>query len=194
MHTANHDNVADIVENWDHTIQPTEKDNLYKLLEVVTTENRRLDIELDELYENRFLETATGVELEKIGDLVGVNRKTGESDDKLRKRIRGGFVAQASDTTYDAFTNAAISILEGSASTVEFVTPPDTPAKVVEIQLDGSILDENVLTEDELIVLLNGAVSADARVRIKETGTFAFAGGDSSLKGWDEGTWSVGVE
>jgi hypothetical protein len=99
----------------------------------------------------------------------------------------------ASDTTYDSFTSAALSILDTSPDAVEFVTPPDTPPKVIEVQLDSAVFDENPLTENELVTLLNGAVSVDARVRIKQTGTFAFAGDDDSLKGFNEGTWSVGV-
>lgn len=192
VHT-DYDNEDDIVENWDHPIQPRESDNLRKLLEVVASENKRLDIELDALYDNRFLDTASGKELEKIADLVGVIRKNDEKDPKFRKRIRGAFAAHASDTTYDSFTSAALSILDTSPDAVEFVTPPDTPPKVIEVQLDSAVFDENPLTENELVTLLNGAVSVDARVRIKQTGTFAFAGDDDSLKGFNEGTWSVGV-
>jgi len=193
MAEIQHNNRDDIVENWDHEIDLHESMNLQKLLEVVTVENQRLDIELNELYENRFLGTATGAELEKIGDLVGVNRKTDEPDKKLRKRIRGAFAAQASDTTYESFTSAALSILEAGPDAVEFITPPDTNAKIVEVQVDSAILDENPLTEDELIILLNGALSVDARAQITVTGTFAFAGGDGSLEGFNEGTWSVGA-
>jgi uncharacterized phage protein gp47/JayE len=194
MAEIENNNVADIIENWDHSIQPSEAENLKRLLEVVASENRRLDLELDELYDNRFLSTATGVELEKIGDLVGVIRKENESDAKLRKRIRGGFAAQASETTYDSFTSAALSILDAGPEAVEFITPPDTIGpKVVQVQLDGAVFDENPLTENELAVLLNGALSIDGRTDIKQTGTFAFEGDDSSLEGFDEGTWSVGV-
>lgn len=190
---VNNNNIDDLVSNFEYPIDPHESDDLYKLLKVIASENQRIDIELDELYDNRFLGTATGVELEKIGDLVGVTRKTDEGDDKLRKRIRGAFAAHASDTTYDSFASAAISILDASPDTVEFVTPPDTNPKVVELQLDSSVFDQSPLTEDELIVLLNGALSIDARAKIKQTGTFAFDGDDASLEGFNEGTWSIGV-
>lgn len=189
----NNENAEDIVREWDHPIQPTKGDNLHKLLEVVATENERLDIELDSLYDNRFLGSATGIELEKIGDLVGINRKTDEEDEKLRKRIRGAFAAKASDTTYDAFTAATLSILEADAQDVTFITPPDTNPKIVEVQADGAILDQSPLTKDELVILLNAALSADARAQITNTGTFAFSGGDASLEGFNEGTWSVGI-
>jgi hypothetical protein len=76
---------------------------------------------------------------------------------------------------------------------VSFLTPPETQPKVVEIQLDGAVLDENPLTESELTILLNGALSIDARLQITNTGTFAFTGDDTSLEGFNEGTWSAGI-
>jgi hypothetical protein len=194
MAIDNPDNVEEIVENWNHPIDPYEESNLYKLLTVIVSENERLDIELDEIYDNRFLDTATGSELEKIAELVGVVRKTDEVDAKLRKRIRGAFAANASDTTYDSFTSAALSILDASPNQVTFITPPDSPPKTVEIQLDGSVIEENPLSSNELIILLNGALSVDAKTEITQTGTFAFYNDeDDGLKGFDEGTWSVGV-
>jgi len=192
MHTDNN-NTEDIIENWNHPIQPHESDNLYKLLKVIVSENKRLDIELDDLYDDRFLDTATGKELEKIAGLVGVIRKTGEIDSKLRKRIRGAFAANASDTTYESFTSATLSILEASPNQVTFITPPDSSPKIVEIEVDGSVIDENPLTTGELVTLLNGALSIDAKAKITENGTFGFDGDNGSLEGFNEGTWSVGV-
>lgn len=193
MVTINNNNQADIIENWDHTIQPHHDDSMYKLLEVISSENNRLDIELDELYDNRFLSTATGNELEKIGDLVGVIRKNNESDVKLRKRIRGAFAAFASDTTYNSFTAAAISILDGSADSVAFITPPDSDPKTVTIEVDGAVVDANPLTVSEIVVLLNGALSVDAQLNINQVGTFAFDSNDESLEGWNDGTWSAEI-
>jgi uncharacterized phage protein gp47/JayE len=186
-----HDNVEDIVDNWDHSIDLREEDDLYKLLQVVARENQRIDLDIEYIYDNKFVNTATGKELEKIGELVGVRRKTAEPDTKLRKRIKGEFAVQASDTTFKQFASIALTLLETEPEGIEIHTPPETAAKVVEIQIDGSVIDDNALTKSELIDMLNRVVSIDARVNIIETGTFAFSGGDESLLGWDEGTWSV---
>jgi hypothetical protein len=183
----------EIVDNWNHDIPVQNGDAFYKLLKVVASENKRIDIDIESLYKNRFIGTATGEELEKIGDLVGIVRKNNEEDEKLRTRIRGGFAAKASDTTYKSFTSLALSILEANAEEVDFVTPPQSNPKTVEVKADGSVLDRTILTENELIILLNGALSVDAKAKIKNTGTFAFEGDDTSLKGFDEGTWSVGL-
>jgi len=186
-----HDNVEDIVENWDHPVDLREEDDLYKLLQVVARENQRLDLDIEYIYDNKFVGTATGAELEKIGKLVGVRRKTAEGDEKLRKRIKAEFAVQASDTTFEQFASTTLTLLETEPEAIEINTPPETPAKVVEVEIDGSVLDDNILTKSEIVDMLNRVVSVDARVDLIETGTFAFAGGDESLKGWGEGTWSV---
>lgn len=180
----------EIVKNWDHPISLSEEKTLYKLLTVITEENRRIDVGIEEIYDDKFLNTATGTELEKLGDWVGVERKTGEGDDKLRTRIKAEFAAQASDTTYETFAKVTLSILETTPKTIDINTPPNSNPKVIEIEVDGSVLDDSSLSISELTPLLNKTVSADARVDIITTGTFAFAGDDTALKGWNEGTWS----
>jgi len=183
----------DIIDNWDGPVSLEPGDNLYKLLQVVGSENRRLDLELESLYDNRFVDTATGRELEKLGRYVGVTRKTDEKDDKLRIRINAAFASQASDTTRDSFATVALLILDADAESVSFSSPPETEPKTVELTADSSIIDASPLTIDEIQVLLNGALSVDAQTVIISGGTFAFAGDDASLEGFNEGTWSSTV-
>ena len=183
----------DIIDNWDGPVSLEPGDNLYKLLQVVGSENRRLDLELESLYDNRFVDTATGRELEKLGRYVGVTRKTDEKDDKLRIRINAAFASQASDTTRDSFATVALLVLDADAESVSFSSPPETEPKTVELTADGSIIDASPLTIDEIQVLLNGALSVDAQAVIISGGGFAFAGDDASLEGFNEGTWSSTV-
>jgi len=183
----------DIIDNWDGPVSLEPGDNLYKLLQVVGSENRRLDLELESLYDNRFVDTATGRELEKLGRYVGVTRKTDEKDDKLRIRINAAFASQASDTTRDSFATVALVVLDADAESVSFSSPPETEPKTVELTVDGSIIDASPLTIDEIQVLLNGALSVDAQAVIISGGSFAFAGDDASLEGFNEGTWSSNI-
>lgn len=183
-------NKEDIIKNWDHPIELTEDKNLYDLLLVLSKENRRIDLDLEELYDDRFLDSASGEELKKIAKLVNAEMKTGEGEEKFRKRVRGEFAVQASDTTYESFATILLSILEANASSVEITTPPDTHDKVVEVRVDSGIINENPLSMSEINDLLDRTVSAGARVDIYETGAFAFAGDDTTLAGWDDGTWS----
>jgi phage-related baseplate assembly protein len=193
MSIIENDNAEDIIKNWDHPIQPEDSENLYKLLHVVASENRRIDVELNELYDNRFLATASGVNLEKIAELVGIVRKTNETDEKLRKRVRAGFAAKASDTTYETFATIALSITGANPASLTITTPPESGSKTVKIEIDGAVLDDLILTKDELVVLLNNALSADGLAVLTEIGSFGFDGDDASLEGFNEGTWSVGL-
>lgn len=183
-------NEEDIIENWDHPVELDEDKNLYDLLLVPAEENKRLDLDLEEVYDDRFLDSASGEELKKIAKLVNAEKKTGEGEEKFRKRVRGEFAVQASDTTYDSFVSVLLSILEADASSVDITTPPDTHDKVVEVKVDGGIISDNPLSNSEINDLLDRTVSAGARVDLFETGSFAFAGDDTTLAGWDEGTWS----
>lgn len=180
----------DIIENWNHPIDPHESTNLHSLIEVIASENERIDVELDDLYDERFLDTATGHELEKIGQLIGIKRKEGESNEKLRTRIKAGFSAAASDTTYESFASASLSILDTNPSAINIKTPPQSGSKVVEIEIDGKVINDNILNESEVSLLLNKSLSIDARVDVVITGTFGFDGSNPNLKGWNEGTWS----
>jgi hypothetical protein len=194
MTTIKKNNEQRIVENWDHPIKLYEDHELYKLLHVVAGENNRIDLDIEEIYDDKFLSTATRKELEKLGDFVGVTRKTAEGDRKLRKRIQAEFAAQASDTTYENFASAALSILGSTKETTSIRTPPDTVDKVVELEVNGGVLDDNPLTRSEIADLLDRTVSASAKVNLIERGTFAFAGDDEMLQGFNEGTWSELVQ
>ncbi|WP_372611591.1 hypothetical protein [Halomonas sp.] len=189
-----YDNEADIEENWDYPVSLGPEKNLTSLLHVLASENGRIDLELESMYDDRFIGSATGKELEKLGAFVGIVRKTDEGDDKLRVRILGGFAAEASDTSYESFASAAMSILGADKGDITLTTPPDTiEPKTVELGVDGAILDSHPLTKNELQILLNGALSVDARAVITSEGTFAFEGDEDALEGFNEGTWSSSI-
>jgi hypothetical protein len=185
-----HTQDPDITEHWEHPVPLSPETDLYKLLEATDKENSRINLDIESLYDNRFIETATGEELEKIGELVGVRRKNAEGDEKLRKRITAEFIAQASDTTYRTFAIATLAILETNPRAIDIEKPPDSVDKVVNLYVDGGALADNPLTNTEIASLLDRTVSAGGKVNIIEQGTFAFDGDESTLEGFNEGTWS----
>lgn len=193
--TLKHDNIDDIIKNFVYPVPLAGDQNLPKLLGVLASENRRIDLEVESLYDNRFVESASGRELEKLAFEVGTRRKTDEIDDSLRRRVFGSYAAQSSDTSYDNFATAALQTLGADPAEIELTTPPDTTnPKTVELRVDGSRLDTVPLTDSEIVTLLERANSAGATVEVTASGTFAFAGDDTSLKGWDDGTWSNIIE
>jgi len=182
-----------IVENWDGLINAHPNSNIYSLLLVHGDENERITRDISSIAKQTDLDTATGKELENLGDFVGVNRKAGESDEKLRFRIKAEYIVQASDTTYRHFVTGISSILETEPSEIDVLTPPETVAKVIELRVDGAVLDSVPLSDNELSNLFSKMISIDARIDILRRGTFAFAGDgdDDNLAGFNEGTWSA---
>ena len=194
MVTFEHDNIDNLIGNLDYPKPLNSNPTIYGLLGVFGEETNRLDLDIEHLYDQRFLETATGNELRKLAEEVGLKRRDGESDEHLRKRIIAEYVALRSDTTYDQFATAVMNITGAGSSQFSIATPPNTVNnKVVEVLLQQTVAENSVLTQDEIADYLNRAVSADARVELTLKGTFGFEG-DADNDGFNEGTWSSSVE
>lgn len=183
-------NTNELQKVWDLPVPESEGTPLYGILATLATENQRIDVVLDELYDDRFLNTATGRELELIGHYVDVRRNTGESDPQLRARIAAEFGAKSSNTTFESFAKICLTVLNANSGDVTLVTPPESGSKTVNVEVDGAVLDESEFTSSEMESMLDRSLSAGASVSILETGTFAFDGDDESLEGFNEGTWS----
>lgn len=79
----------DVIANWPYDFQPfSVTDPHGQYLKAYTTEILEIKNQLELLYDSRFLESATGQELEKLAEEVSVNRVGGEADDKLRYKAR----------------------------------------------------------------------------------------------------------
>lgn len=188
-----HENVDDLINNFDYPKPLQRNPNVYGLLGVIGEETNRLDLDNEQLYDQRFLKTATGSELEKLAEEVGITRRDGETDEHLRKRIYAEYVALRSDTTYDQFATAVMDITDANENEFTIATPPNTDyKKVVEVELQQNVLEESILTQDEIVSFLNRALSVDARAIILVEGTFGFSG-DPDNEGFGEGTWTSSI-
>jgi hypothetical protein len=191
MTTFKHDNIEDIQQAFDYPTPVGVDDDMTALLGVLASENRRLDLDIESLYDNRFIESATGRELEKLAFEVGVRRKTGESDEKLRKRVCGAYCAQASNGTFDEVADIVMRLVDADPIQVIINTPPDVSPGTVQIGIDGASIDESPLTIDEIKEILEQSTTAGRPIDIYITGTFAFDGDNAALEGFNEGTWST---
>lgn len=190
MSVTSQDNVDDVVDAWDLPVPPTAGNNIHDLLSVLVSELQRTDTDIEGIYGDRFLDTATGKELGKIGDPVDATRQTGESDDHFRQRIQSIYGARSSDATYDAFAQITLSVLDAGPSDVSLDVPPQPLDATVTVQADSQTISNSPFTESEITDLLQESVTAGHDVVIEKTGTFAFDGDDGALEGFDQGTWS----
>lgn len=146
--------------------------NVQKLLAALLVPNDQADADLEDLYDQRFVSTATGRELDRFGDLVGVRRKTNESDEKYRKRITAEFAQSTIETTFDEFAQFTASILGTDVANVEFdLSLEATPATIL-VRVDGSVVTQSPLTATETEDLLGGGVPAGHQVTLQQSGTF----------------------
>ena len=175
----------DLIENWPYGFQRIDDgDELYEYLSIYANELARIDAFIDELYEQRYLETATGHELANLGAAVGVTREAGESDERLRLRIKLAKTVAASDGTADdirAIFEQAFT--ENELGTIDLVHQDSDP--VVDVQIPSSIIEDNLLTADELEGELERASPCGHGVRVVPDDTFLL--GESGDRGIGNG-------
>jgi len=177
-----------IQDNWPYDrVVPTEEGAVYDLLTVLETEYDRIDVELDELQEQRFIETATGVELDKLASEVGVIRETGESDERLRFRTQiAKAITRSSGNIYELVQ--LFKILFGD-NTSNIVLTPVTDEPVIKMDVPDVILQKVPVDVSTLEDLLSQSLPSGDSLSITTNKTFAFDGTEDGA-GFNEGGWA----
>lgn len=192
-----HDNVDIARENWDHgAIEPRLDDPLYDLVVALVSELYRIDGEIERLFEQRFVDTATGIELDRLGRLVGVERPFGENDDAFRIRVKAGYAKATSTCDFESFAKVALKIIDGQASQLTITNEFDTKPATVIVEAPSSVLSDNPLSNSEIQSFLEDAVPMSHRVELRENGSFQFLEADGTAPsgtGFGQGTWTESV-
>lgn len=185
-------NIGEAGAEWNSGIAFAPGTNTYKLMRALLTEADRVDDDLEDIYDAHHIDTAAGDNLEKIGDLVNVDRQTGEGDDRYRARIKATFRASTIETTFDQFAEFTASVLSTDLDNIEFFTSYGARPATVDVAADTAVYDSVDLLPSELADLLDGGVPAGHRVRVLERGTFRLkADGDTDDP--DRGLTSDGI-
>jgi hypothetical protein len=164
------DNTEDLISEWDLTvIYPFEDTNLYGLLSGLAAAYDDIDEAVQDLLEQRHVETATGRSLELLGDLADVSRQSGESDDKYRKRIVASFRAGLSGATFEDLLSFLEFILEIDGETIEI--SQDTGARA-SVNLPSNAVTQSPLTSSEITQLSEDVVPAGHTISLVQSGTF----------------------
>lgn len=165
-------NIIEADEQWDSGIAFGPGTNTYRLVKALLSEADRIDGELEEIYDQTHINTATGKSLEKIGDLVDVNRQTGEGDGKYRARIKGNFRASTTGTTYNDFSEFVATVLNTDIDNLNFLTSYDAEPATVTVNADPSVYQNTVLTAQDIVSIVEQGVPAGHAVNLTEGGTF----------------------
>lgn len=174
-------NVTEAEKSWDSGIAFGPTTNTYRLMRALLTEGNRMDQTLEEIYDQHHINFATGDDLDKIGDLVNIDRNTGESDARYRARIKGKFRAATIDTTFDQFAEFVASVLNTEIDNIDYLTSYASRPAAVTISTQGAVYDALDLQPAEIKDVLDDGVPAGHEVRVVSGGTFRLkADGDTN--------------
>jgi hypothetical protein len=162
-----------------------EGDELAAILKTFIDALDRLDADMDDIYDNRFIESATNEQLELLAANVGVERKSGESETSFRSRTRAGYLIAISEGTYEDVAKATLALLNTGSSGITFENPPNTNGGVGRIELQQTIIDDSALTQQEIADELTEAVPLGHRIEIISTDTWRL--GESGAQGLGQG-------
>ena len=156
----------------------TETERLVKTLAAVYY---RLGSDLDQLRRDRYLETATGVELERRARPLGIERPAGEGDDAFRRRALAGRARATSRTTFEDFAETCLKVLDADPDQLRLtVDYADEPGAVI-VEVTTAVIDASPFGTDQIIAFLEASLPMSRRVVLRPTDVASW--GDTE-KGW----------
>jgi hypothetical protein len=188
-------NITEAESEWDSPIDFSPRSNTYRLVNTLLIAIDDVDIQLEKIYENQHINSASGESLDSFGRLINITRNTNESDDKYRARIKAAFRASTMGSTFDQFTEYVATVLNTDIENIIFRTPYTNNPAVVEVSAQQSVYDSVNLTDAEVRDLLERGVAAGHEVNIFTGGTFelkADGDGDDPSKGLTSDSISTG--
>lgn len=168
MSTSNSDLLEDALgEDTPLYVEPN--GDLQAWLTGIGNELDRYDSEQTDVLQRHHVDTAEGIELERIGDLVNVTRRTGESDEQLRQRIKiRGRVTVTSGTTDEMMELSALA-LETDFSNLSFPVDLATTPAEFPVEASTSVISDAVLSQQTIEDELSRGVPVGHRVTLTAT-------------------------
>lgn len=174
-----------LVEHWPYDFQYIERDSeFWDYLGAYVSQLHRIDVMIDELYEQRFLESATTTELEKLALEVGITRRENENDEELRFRARLRKAVAASDAT-PADIEGILTIAFGEDTLSDITVTHASGRPVTQFNIPQPELDDIPLIREEFRQELERAFPAGYGVELTTTETWVL--GESGEQGLGEG-------
>lgn len=172
-----------------------EHSNTYALLNALLDIADEADSELFNVKRAHHIDTATGEQLEQFGELVQLDRKSGESDAKYRARLKVQFRVGNIGTTFSQFSEFAAVLLDTDIQNIDFISNLIAQPATAQISAEPEIYDNAALTRAEVQEFLGEAVPAGHEVSALESGTFRLKSdgeSDDASKGLTSDSISTG--
>lgn len=183
----------DLADNWPYQFQRVStSDPLYEYLGVYATEIARLDAFIDTLYEQRFIQTATTRELEKLAAAINVTRNKGETDEEFRYRVQLRRVQATSNGTAEDIEQLLTAAFGEQATQIQISPAPSSP--VLRIAVPQQLITESPLNTDTLTDIFNDAMPCGTAVSLITEDVFTFVSDNETppayAAGFGEGEWA----
>jgi hypothetical protein len=181
----------DVLENAPPTGARFEPDTeVARLVETLAAVYYRIDADVDQLRRDRYVETATGVELDRRGRPLGVERPAGEGDDAFRRRALAGRARATSETTFEDFAEACLAVLDADPDQVQLTIDYADELGAVIVEATTTVIEESPFSESQIVEFLEGSLPMSRRVVLRPTDVASWGEAD---KGW--GTqWGGDIE
>jgi len=124
--------------------------------------------------DNLFINSASGDALDLRGEAIGVQRRTGESDEAYRTRVRAGYAVALSDSTIGDFARIVRVVLDIDAPEIDLAGISGKPA--VTLTIDRDALTNTPLTDSEILNALEAAIPSGHAIELDATGTLELDG------------------
>lgn len=174
MANTQHNNTQTALEDWNNSaleIYVTDS-NSRDFLESLLSDLTRYDDRVQDVLEARHIDNASDKSLDRIGELVGLQRRNGEGDGKYRARIKASATAGNSGATFDDVAGFTASVLQIPPDEVEIDTQfADDPVAVV-TGIDFNNLNNTNLTKDDFLEILDELVPAGHTTILEAKGSF----------------------
>jgi hypothetical protein len=165
-------------QRWDNDAMPLWRGNS-RLLGVLSERTASTLRNADAIDQARFVTTAAGVQLDRIGRGVGVRRKTEESDARYRARIIGSVAARQSAATVSEMLSLVQTVVDAGAENIA-VDRYDGIANAT-VQIPNQRIQAADLTASDLTDIFDLAAPAGHTITVQATRENAF-----TLKGEGE--------
>lgn len=169
---------SSVYDRFDAHLKPpfksTEDSQWDKFLDVLAQEFEDWIDTRNEMHVARYIDTADGVELDRIGEFVGAERRSGERDAHYRARLKVEFHVRVGSGTIDDVIKTSALLLDTARSNITVSEDFDTEAARFNVEVPAHVIDNSGVTVDEYGQLLENVRAAGVRVRAQTKGTFTY--------------------
>jgi hypothetical protein len=120
---------------------------------------------IDQLTAAKYIDTAQGAQIERIGDLVGVPKRTDETYESYRRRVKLAIPSSTRSATITDVTEMSAFLLECDLPDIEYVEAPSVEPARFDLQINENVFSETTSTVSEFEGLLQKIKPAGVKAR-----------------------------